>query len=318
MIDIGKKVLFFRHFGAFTGGHLKVWHYFNHLKHAQGYTPYISFSEGSLWDKTNPWLPIRHELLSLKPEEKPDIAFIAGMDWLRWHNENNDIPVVNLIQHVRHADPEHQLFSFLKNKAVRICVSEQVKDALVQTQQVNGPIYAIPNGVDLTKFPHALPLKEKKIDFLIAGLKNKALANALYERLKGLGMTLKRLTKPIPQEDYLAYMSEARCTIFLPNKTEGFYLPALEGMMLETLVICPDCIGNRSFCLPDVTCIQPEYSLDALLKSAHSALSMLKNEREVMLNNAMAVASQYTLERERHAFLDIMNNLTSIWSADEK
>ena len=35
-------------------------------------------------------------------------------------------------------------------------------------------------------------------------------------------------------------------TLFLPNQREGVYIPGLEGMALGTLVVCPDCVGNRS------------------------------------------------------------------------
>jgi glycosyltransferase involved in cell wall biosynthesis len=49
----------------------------------------------------------------------------------------------------------------------------------------------------------------------------------------------------------LNWINQAKITVFLPYRDiEGFYMPALEGMALGTLVVCPDCIGNRSFCLP--------------------------------------------------------------------
>ena len=44
-------------------------------------------------------------------------------------------------------------------------------------------------------------------------------------------------------------MARARVTVLVPNPKEGFYLPALEAMALGTIVVCPDCVGNRSFCV---------------------------------------------------------------------
>ena len=52
---------------------------------------------------------------------------------------------------------------------------------------------------------------------------------------------------------------------------EGFYLPALEAMALGSLVICPDCIGNRSFCLPGRNCFRPNYDLNSVIDSVQSA-----------------------------------------------
>jgi len=53
--------------------------------------------------------------------------------------------------------------------------------------------------------------------------------------------------------------------VFLPNQKEGegFYLPALEGMAVGTLVIFPDCIGNRSFCLSGYNCFRPDYTTES-------------------------------------------------------
>ena len=183
-----KKVLFFRDFKGFSGGHLKVWHYFNHFNHEK-YTPCISFSQDSLWDTSNPWLPIKSKVLSPLDKRDPDIIFLAGLDWLRKDeikNYSDTTPIINLIQHVRHSHPDTALYSFLQNKAIRICVSEQVTKAITQTGQVNGPIYTIPNGIDLQQLPLPIPFKDRTIDILIAGLKQNQFAQRLYDSLEPL------------------------------------------------------------------------------------------------------------------------------------
>jgi len=312
MSDI-KKVLFFRNFKGFTGGHLKVWNYFNHFKYEKSYHPYISFSQDSVWNDSNPWLSLKDEVLGENQGINPDLFFLAGLDWLRSRKEDKNIPIVNLIQHVRHVNPDLPLYSFLKNKAIRICVSEQVREALIKSKQVNGPIYTIPNGLDQVSFPHSQSFQDRNIDVLIAGLKNKSLAMQLYERLLSVGINVTVLTQPTLQKDYLSYVGQAKITIFLPHATEGFYLPALEGMALETLVICPDCIGNQSFCFDNINCLQPEYSFDGLWKSINTALSMDEFRTRKMLSNARAIASKHTIEGERAAFLDVVNNISQIW-----
>jgi len=70
MHKVIKKFLFFRDFKGFSGGHLKVWHYFNHFNTHGNYKPYISFSEDSLWNASNPWFSVKNRILSSADEIK--------------------------------------------------------------------------------------------------------------------------------------------------------------------------------------------------------------------------------------------------------
>src|SRR6185503_10470601 len=49
------RVLFYRDFKRFTGGDLKVWDYFNHVRSSPNHTAQVRFSADSVWDETNPW-----------------------------------------------------------------------------------------------------------------------------------------------------------------------------------------------------------------------------------------------------------------------
>ena len=60
-------------------------------------------------------------------------------------------------------------------------------------------------------------------------------------------------------------MGRARVTVLVPNPKEGFYLPAVEAMAAGTLVVCPDCVGNRAFCLDEVNCLRPAREEDAIV-----------------------------------------------------
>src|SRR5262249_52336243 len=76
-----QRVLFHRNYQTFSGGHLKVWDYFQHVAHADGFAPEIYFDPASVWDDTNPW---RTELARVRREWSPadaDVLFLAGMDW---------------------------------------------------------------------------------------------------------------------------------------------------------------------------------------------------------------------------------------------
>jgi len=49
------KVLFYRDFKSYTGGHQKVYDYYTHLKSHEMFDVDILFSKETVWDETNPW-----------------------------------------------------------------------------------------------------------------------------------------------------------------------------------------------------------------------------------------------------------------------
>jgi glycosyltransferase involved in cell wall biosynthesis len=102
-------------------------------------------------------------------------------------------------------------------------------------------------------------------------------------------------------------------TAFVPNPTEGFYLPALEGMAVGTLVVCPDCVGNRSFCLPGRNCFRPEHTVESISDAVRTALRLTPSQAREMLDNAKLTAAEHDLLRERQAFLRILASVDELW-----
>ncbi len=313
-----KHVLFYRHFNSFTGGHLKVWNYFNHVRHSETHRAHIRFTPQSRWDETNPWWPLRDQLDSWRTIT-PDVLFLEGTDWDQIDagaREQWPFPVLNLIQGVRHADPTHRRYAFLAYKAVRICVSEEVKQAILATERVQGPVFTIPNGLDLPTLP---PAHEARCDVLIAGLKNRDLAGPLRERILAMaaghdgGPRIEIVTRHLSREAFLEQLQHSRVGVFLPKPFEGFYLPALEAMALGTLVVCPDVVGNRSFCLGGHNCFRPEYTCDAIARATVEALALPAPDRAAMLGKARETARGFDIERERVEFLRILERVHDIW-----
>ncbi len=300
-----KELLFYRDFQGFTGGHLKVWDYFNHAIQSKQYDPKIHFSPTTTWEN-NPWL--NHEKINKAWQpEQANCLFLAGLDW-NVLTKIPDVPIINFIQHIRHSVSTDPRYVFLQNKAIRICVSEEVTEALRDSQQVNGPIFTNPNGIDI----QPLPVIKHRYNLLIAGLKQPSLAINLQKYLNI--KNVKVLTNPLPRKDFLNIMNQAKITVFLPSSyNEGFFLPALEGMVLNTIVICPDCVGNRSFCKHDVNCLMPEYNIAGILTMIDIASSMSDSKRQTMLNNAKQTTKQYTLIQEQQNFLNILDNVKNIW-----
>jgi hypothetical protein len=264
-----RNVLFYRDFQGFTGGHLKVWHYFNHIQHSAHYQACIAFSNDTVWDDTNPWIALRSQALPVWNAEQADVLFLAGLDWSILSEDQRQLPpkpVINFIQHVRHADPKEPLYQYLHYPAVRICVSAPVTQALQATGRVNGPLFTIPNGMNRPELPTPKPWELRDFDLLIVGNKQPGLATEIQNQLKALGCRVEVLIHSIPRPAFLERLVNTKIALFLPNFTEGFYLPPLEAFALGTLAICPDCIGNRDFCLHEKNCLQPvSYTVELLV-----------------------------------------------------
>lgn len=311
-----KTVLFFRNFHKFQGGHLKVWHYFNHVLSSPEHTARIEFSPESNWNLENPWRNAREYVVDSPGSVRPDVFFVGGRDWemLDRHPEANvNIPVLNLVQHMRHTNKESTRFEFLSRKAIRICVSEEVAQAVRETGLARGPILVIPDGLDLENLP-APSSANYDVDVLILAMKRPKLGEKLKSRLEKPGRRVELQSQPLPRSEFLDRIRRARTTLFLPNRTEGFYLPALEGMALGTLVVCPDCIGNRSFCLPGYNAFRPFYKIGDLVQAVEAVLTLPADRAQQFRTNARQTAEAHSLPREREAFLDVLRCVDRLWS----
>ena len=314
-MSTSKTVLFYRDFQVFSGGHLKVWDYYQHLVLSGVFRPKIFFSEQTAWTPDNPWFGLSGETEEFWIPEQADILFLAGLDWLMIERRAlpSSTPIINLIQGVCHADPNDRRYQFLSQRAIRICVSEQVAMCLRATKRVNGPIYTIPNGLDLGRMPLARPHPQRDISVLIAGLKNRPLAEYLAVSLAQRGIRAELLLGAMPREAFLDRLSRANIVVLLPHEQEGFFLPALEAMALEALVVCPDCVGNRSFCLNGVNSFRPCYDPERILHATLRAAELSDREADDYRRAGLQTAAEHDLMRERGMFLEIMENVEQIW-----
>jgi glycosyltransferase involved in cell wall biosynthesis len=311
-----KTVLFHRSFKQFSGGHLKVWHYFRHLQESKEFQPEIFFSEESVWNSENPWLSQKALTQQVWSPQTKDILFLAGLDWLKLDKGPplpSRIPIVNLIQHVRHADPRDIRFRFLSNKAVRICVSEPVAESLRATGRVNGPVFTVANGIDLSELPPPIDWDNRETDLTVFGLKNNALAKELSAALKKADIDAEIQLTRLPRKLFLDKLRNSKFAVLIPHETEGFFLPVLESMALNTLLICPDCKGNRSFCSDGINCFMPNYRLDDILQSTLKAYSLEASELKKLLTAGRQTVQNHSWVREKNEVLSIMKNLDNIW-----
>ena len=302
-------VLFHRDFQRFSGGHLKVWHYFCHVRESRSHEARVHFTVGSRLDETNPWFKANTPRNAEWNPTDADVLFAAGLDWGAIPISNS-LPVVNLIQGMLHSVPGDPRYAFLSRRAVRICVSEEVAEAVLATRRANGPVFAIPNAIDHDLFPK--PGSSRDIPLLICGLKNPDLASRLEGCLAEQGLFAVAQTKHLDRGVFLSLVGRAKVAVFLPCRTEGCYLPALEAMAMGTLVVCPDCVGNRTFCRDGDNSFRPDYTLHAIEEATLRACALSETDHDRMVSRGLQQAQSRDLARERRLFLDILEQLPSL------
>jgi hypothetical protein len=280
----------------------------------------VRFTEDSTWDATNPWNAAREHVLGGDEEVDFDVLFLSGIDWRGMipieERDEYRRPIINLVQHVWHACPNDPLnrHRFLPHKAIRICVSPQIATAITRTGRVRGPVFTIPDGLDLSAVTEMADAPARDIDLLVAANKRPELGRNVAARLRGEGRTVELVDERIPRPELVRLMGRARVSVLVPNPKEGFYLPALEGMAVGTVVVCPDCIGNRSFCLPGENCFRPEYDEDRIVEAAAAALREEPGLDELRAR-ALATARTHDIADERSAFLEILDRVDQLWTA---
>jgi hypothetical protein len=271
-----------------------------------------------VWDDSNPWRPVRDEVLPWGEPVDADILFVAGRDW-RWlppeDRAESPLPVINLLQHVLHASHEDPLGrrAFLPNKAIRICTSSEIAKAIEATGIVRGPVFAIPNAIDMQELEAVTRPPERDLDLLVLATKQAPLGRALGASFEQSGLVLDVVRKEIPRPELLQRMARARVTLCLPNRLEGFYIPAAEGMALGTLVVCPDAIGNRSFCRDGENCLMPPYEEEAIVAAVSRALDEYDHLGS-LIAGGRETARALDLPAERAAFHDLLRNVDELWS----
>lgn len=299
-----RVILFRRNFQGLTGGHLKVWHYFQHATKSRYFTPRVFLTPESKGYDSNPWLKVTPSPLTVWRPAEADLLFVAGLDW-ESIPEPAPRPIINLIQSIRHGNAGDIRRQYLSRPAVRICVSHEVAAAISATGEVNGPVHVIPNCIDLNRITCG---DNRDIDILIAGSKNPTFAEALHFRLTREGKAAILLSQSLPREHFLSFLSRASVAVTLPCQEEGFFLPALEAMAAGAVVVCPDCLGNRGFCIDEYNCFRTTYHLEDVVRATIRATLLTSGERSRLLDNARREAQLRGLDTECSAFLRILDS----------
>ena len=324
-----RTVWFHRRHARLTGGRLKHSNYYQHVLRMPGFTPRITFSrepsvESHIRESRELW-PAGDGVVAERWEPAArDVFFIAGLDW-RYLLGNGlgalENPRINLVQHVRHADEGTELYRYLPERAIRICVSQEVADAVSATGRAKGPVLTIPNGIDVTPFEpdgdgSPARYETRRHAITIVGYKSPDLARTLSSLLDAEQIEHLLVTDFLDRSEFLALLADSRIAVCLPHRTEGFYLPAVEAMASGCLVVTLDCIGNRGFCHHGENCLIAEHSAESLLDAMMSVLAMSAAQRRHLHRRGRDIAAKHPLASERAQFHAILGDVDRLWRSE--
>ena len=324
--DRTRTVWFYRDHVRLTGGHLKHSHYFDHVQRMPGFAPRITFragpsGESQARERGRLWPAGGGVMAECWEPAGGDVLFLAGLDW-RYLNQSElgalANPKINLVQGVRHAHEGTELYGYLTERAIRVCVSQEVADAIRATGRTNGPVLTIRNGIDVAPFDlsgedSAAEFDERHRPITIVGYKRPELARTLSERLDAAGIEHLLVCEFLDRSAFLTLLGESQIAVCLPLEREGFYLPALEAMACGCVVVTLDCIGNRGFCRHEENCLIAEHDTESLFRATRRALALTVKERGRLHRRAGDIAAEHSLEVERSQFHAILGEIDGIW-----
>jgi hypothetical protein len=300
-----RTVLLIRDFTFPSGGHLKVFHYLEHMLGSGMAKPRVYLTPSSLRSDSNFFLSYPELIVDRIIDH--DLLFLGGVDWptadalglLR-----PGIPIISILQNVRHANPDDPYRPYCHCRATRIFGSQEVADAILSLGEPNGPVYVIQSA--FTPLSHLrLDASERAIDVFVDGFKNPSLAKGIGARLAADGVVIDVLTQHAASEEYHRRMAQARLAIILTSEQEGSPLPALAAMGLDVAVVCPDTPGIHDYCRAGETALLTTRDADALARAARCLLedgTLCARLRA----NGRKIAEYHTLDRERSLFLPIL------------
>lgn len=299
-------MLFTRHYPGVLGGIMKVFDYVGHVRASGRFEPVLHLRPGSL--DPRPFLP--PDIRIVADPVGADAYFVAGLDWRVLDEAGIDTaerPVINLLQGFRHLDRRDALHAYFERRALRICVSEPLARAVLAEGRANGPVVAVPNGVDLDALaPFARASRER---VFIAGLKNAALAFDVAELLRDADVDL--CVERVSREVFLRRMAACAVTVALPFPFEGFYLPALEAMALGSAVVLSYACGPASYCIDGKNALVVAGDAAAIAAAVRLLLRDRKR-RDALREAGLRTARQHSLFDERRAFLAALDRHVNV------
>ena len=320
--ETARTVWFYREYTRLTGGQVKHADYFEHVRRLPGFAPQLMLGGAKLNERQERerrelWPVAASDLAAQWTPQTNDLLFLAGTDWRFLRSaglEHLGNPRLNLVQHVRHAHAGSELHGYLSQRAIRICVSDEVADAIRDTGRTNGPIIAIPNGIDIAPRPvrKAQPPQAQPA-VAIVDYKRRELGAALRRALEQAGIPYVALAGFLSRSAFLRLLAAVDVAVCLPHEEEGFYLPALEAMASGCIAVTLDCVGNRGFCHDRCNCLIAKPTAQSLCAAVQEAAGFPAETRAAMLREASDTVRRHSLATERTRFHALLEDIDNIW-----
>jgi hypothetical protein len=300
-----RRILFTRKIRKVSGGQIKVRDYFDHCLAHPDVEPFIWFGPGSDRTARSLWADVEGgRLVSDRDALAFDAAFVAGRDW-RWLSGKGLPQVINLVQHVKHADADDPRFPYLQRPALRICVSEAVREAI--SPHAAGEVTTVPAGVPLDLF-RATGTREPGA-VLVLATKQPKFGRRLTQALRAEGTPITLLDEPVARRDFATMLQRAEVFVGLPNEREGLYLPGIEALAAGACLVCADAAGNSGYCIDGESALVPAAGdLDEHVQAVRKLLSD-RGLRDSLRRRGRAIAEAHSLEAERDAFFGVLAKL---------
>jgi glycosyltransferase involved in cell wall biosynthesis len=282
-----------------SGDHLKVRDYFDHALAHPELDPHVYFTPRSVYEASDVWEGVPAERIVRELDvSRYDLLFVTGKEWKLLPRDVDGGRLIQFVQSIQQCEPEHQLFRYFKRRAHRICTSNEVAAACAP--YIDGEPVVIPDGIPLDVFRPGEARRERSV--LIWGRKNPELAAQLRDVLVERGLAVDLLIANLPRREFARRLAGSEIAVTLPRKTEGFFLPALEGMACGAAVVCPDALGNRSFCIDGETCLMPPRDDVRAHIEAVERLVASPPIAAALRARGLQMAQNFPLAREREAF----------------
>ena len=308
-----RRMLVYRDYQGFTGGHGKFRDYVAHVDAHPNWQAEVYLTPSSIIEESNPFLDVPNRLDRWLPEQA-DAILVGGGDWaVIPSNLPEQLPIVNLVQHVRHGEPGHSLRAFLGRRAIRVGNSSLVAEAVLGTGEANGPVVMIPSGLDILMLAEAGAVAPTA-DVFIDAAKQPKLGREVADLLVEKGLNIELLIDRVPFPAYLRAMASAPIVITLPDATEGLYLPGLNAMAMGRLLVQPDCVGSREYVRHGENALEalrePLALADAALRAHQDAALRLR-----LVSAGRVTAARFDLATERRSVHALLDDLDALWIA---
>lgn len=210
---------------------------------------------------------------------------------------------IHLVQGTRHANPhwnEGINFRLLHRPYVRVAVSEQVRDAIAAHVNPNLPLHTVVEGHDVDYFAldreNAPPRDEHVVLYT-------TWKSDLGDRVAGLvtaeNIRFVSIREPVGWPALRAHYHAADIFLGAPGPEEGFYLPGLEAMAAQSVVVMALVGGNRAYARDGFNMLACPY--DDAQAHAQAIVELAKDPEGMRTLAAQGTdtATQHRLERER-------------------